>query len=314
MRLTLSPYLGLVVATLVWGATYVLVRSIHGEVPPIALNFWRWVLAVALLLPFSAAAVWRQRQAVRRHFRLLVMLSATGVVYYQCAAYLGLQTTTAINAGLILATTPVVIPLISFALDREVVSLRQAAGIALSTVGVVSIIVRGDPATLGEFQATPGDLWMVSSVFGWALYSVLLKRLGGGLAPVPLMTVLGLLGIVIMLPFHSWEYAEAGGFELTGQAAFALAYLAIGSAIVCYLCWNHAVAQIGANRAGLFVHLIPVFTVALALLVLGESLRGFHVVGALLIALGIYLTVSKPGAAGERMPWRRGAGPAGRGP
>lgn len=313
MRLKPSPYISLLLATLLWGATYVLVRSIHDEVPPVALNFWRWVVVVVLLLPFSAAAVWHHRQAVRHHMGLLLVLSAAGVVYYQTAAYLGLQTTTAINAGLILATTPVVIPVISFALDREVVSLRQAAGIVLSMVGVVCVIVRGDVAALGGFQATPGDLWMVSSVLGWALYSVLLKRLGGALPPLPLMTVLGLLGVVLMLPFYAWEFAEAGGFAPSGHAAFALAYLAIGSGIVCYLCWNHAVALIGANRAGLFVHLIPVFTVVLAILVLDERLSGYHVFGAGLIALGLYLTARRPGAAWEWLAGRRRAGSAERG-
>ena len=296
----------LVVAMVLWGATYVIVRAIHEDVPPITLNFWRWVVVLVLLLPWTAGAAWRYRAVLRQNAWLLLALSITGVALYQSAAYIALNTTTAINAGLIFATTPVVMPLISYALYRELVTPRQALGIAISMAGVVIIIVRAEWGVLTAFLFTPGDLWLLLSIFAWALYSVLLKRLRGNLPPLVLMMALAAIGVVVLLPFYGWEWAVAGGFALSRSTVLGLAYLSVASAIVSYVCWNKAVAVIGANTAGLFLHLIPVFTVALAILALGEQLKGFHVAGTVLIATGIYLTATRPGTTRAKLVgWRK---------
>ena len=301
-----SPYLMLVVAMLLWGATYVIVRAIHEDVPPITLNFWRWVVVLVLLLPWTAGAAWRHRAVLRQNAWLLGALSVTGVALYQCAAYIALNTTTAINAGLIWATAPVVTPLISYALNRELVTPRQALGVTISMVGVVTIIVRAEWGVFADFLYTPGDLWMLLSVVVWALYTVLLKRLPDNLPPLLLMMALAAIGVVVMLPFYGWEWAVAGGFALSRTTVLSLAYLSVASAIVSYVCWNSAVAVIGANRAGLFLHLIPVVTVVLAVLTLGEQLEGFHVAGTVLIATGIYLTATRPGTTRSKLVgWRK---------
>ena len=301
-----SPYLMLLSAMFFWGATYIIVRAIHEDVPPITLNFWRWVVVLVLLLPWTAAAAWRHRAVLRQNAWLLGVLSVPGVALYQSAAYIALDTTTAINAGLIYATVPVVTPLISYALYRELVTSRQTLGIAISMVGVVAIIVRAEWDALADFLFTPGDLWMLLSVVAWALYSVLLGRLRGNLPPLVLMMVLAAIGVVVLLPFYGWEWAVAGGFALSRSTVLGLAYLSVASAIVSYVCWNNAVAVIGANKAGLFLHLIPVFTVVLAILVLGEQLKGFHVAGTALIATGIYLTVTRTGTTRSKLPgWRK---------
>lgn len=301
-----SPYLMLLVAMFFWGTTYVIVRAIHEDVPPITLNFWRWVVVLVLLLPWTAGAAWRHRAVLRQNAWLLGVLSITGVALYQSAAYIALNTTTAINAGLIFATVPVVTPLISYALYRELVAPRQALGIAISMAGVVTIIVRAEWDVLADFLFTPGDMWMLLSVVAWALYSVLLRRLRGNLPPLVLMMVLAVIAVVVLLPFYGWERALVGGFVLSRSTILSLAYLSVASAIVSYVCWNNAVAVIGANKAGLFVHLIPVFTVILAILTLGEQLKGFHVAGILLIAIGIYLTVTRPGTIRTKLvSWRK---------
>ena len=147
---------------------------------------------------------------------------------------------------------------------------------------------------------------MLLSVVAWALYSVLLRRLRGNLPPLVLMMVLAVIAVVVLLPFYGWERALVGGFVLSRSTILSLAYLSVASAIVSYVCWNNAVAVIGANKAGLFVHLIPVFTVILAILTLGEQLKGFHLAGILLIAIGIYLTVTRPGTIRTKLvSWRK---------
>ncbi|MDP7241587.1 MAG: DMT family transporter [Rhodospirillales bacterium] len=299
-----SPYLMPLSAMFFWGPTYIIVRVSHEGVPPITLNFWRWVVVLVLLLPWTAAAAWWHRAVLRQNAWLLGALSVTGVALYQSAAYIALDTTTTINAGLIYATVPVVTPLISYALFRKFVTPRQALGIAISMVDVVAIIVRAEWGALVGFLFTPGDLWILLSVVAWALYSVLLGRLRGNLSPFVLMMVLAAIGVVVLLPFYGWEWAVTGGSALSRSTVLALAYLSVASAIVSYVYWNNAVAVIGANKAGLFLHLIPVFTVVLAILVLGEQLKGFHIAGTGLIVTGIYLTVTRTGTTRSKLSGR----------
>ena len=123
-RYLLSPYVLLVVAILCWAANFVVGRAIYEDIPPMALSFWRWGVAGLILLPFTAVDVWRHRVTFVRHWRLMIGLSSTGVVIYHACTYLALNTTTAINVGLIYATAPVQIPIMSYFLHRQVVDGR----------------------------------------------------------------------------------------------------------------------------------------------------------------------------------------------
>jgi len=303
MRITFSPYFLLVVTALCWSGNHVLGRAVHNDMQPFALAFWRWALALAVLLPFVACQAWKCRPLVRRHWLLLLVLAALGMSINHGFLYLALNKTTAVNVGLINAMAPIIIPMVSFLIDREMVTTRQATGIAVSLVGVLTIITRADLGVLLGLRFTPGDLYMLVSVLVWAVYSVLLKRLPPGLPPMVFLLVLSAVAALFLLPLYVWEVLTVGGFALNVPNFLTLAYIGLFPSVVAYVCWNQGVAQIGANKAALFNYLIPVFTVGLAVLLLGEAIYVYHAAGAALAVIGIYLTTSArlaaPNGAGQ---------------
>jgi drug/metabolite transporter (DMT)-like permease/cell pole-organizing protein PopZ len=301
-RYLLSHYVLLVVAILFWAGNFVVGRAIYENIPPMALSFWRWTVAGLVLLPFTAVDVWCHRTAFVRHWRLMIMLAFTGVVIYHTCTYLALNTTTAINVGLIYATAPVLIPTMSYFLHRQLVMPRQMIGIVISLVGMVTIITRADAGVLADFQFTAGDLWMVVAITAFSLYSPLLRMLPDGLPAMATLMVIIVLGVAIMAPLYAWEFTATGAFEVNEASLSSILFVALFPSLISYICWNRGVAEVGANTAGQFVYLIPVFTAVLAVGFLGEELRFFHYVGTALIFAGIYLYMSALRAVAAPVP------------
>jgi drug/metabolite transporter (DMT)-like permease len=290
--LSLSPYLLLVMAVSCWAGNFVLGRAIHSDIPPITLTFWRWAVAGVVLLPFAAPALWAHRHILARHWKLMVVLAATGVGLFHISVYIALQTTTATNAALVFATVPVLIPVMSLVLFREPVTVRQVLGTAISLAGVTVIIVRGDPAILANLELTRGDLWILLAVLVWSMYSVLLRRVPRGVPTLAIILAITGVGLVFLAPLYVWEFNTVGGFELTLANILSIGYVALFASVLAYICWNRAVGEVGANKAGLFSHLMPVFSTLLAFVFLDEGLQGFHFAGIAAIASGLYLTTT----------------------
>ena len=232
MRFRLSPYLVLLITAFLWAGNFIIVRATHEVLPPIALAFWRWVLAVAVLLPFTARGVWANAPVIRRHWRLLAILSAAGIVLYQAFSYTALHATSAINVSLINSIMPIVIPLMAFAINRDRVAPRQMAGIAISLTGALIVIARGDAAVLSDLRFAVGDLWMLAAVAASALYAVLHKRLPARLPLAVLLTVIALIGLPLLLPLYIWEYSQQGGFEVTAVSLSTIVYVGCFASIV----------------------------------------------------------------------------------
>lgn len=290
MRIPVNAYVLLAVTSLCWSGNHVLGRAMHNDIPPMALAFWRWSLASLILLPFVAAAAWRHRAAIRRHWRMLSLLAVLGVSLNHAFLYTALSLTTAVNVGIINAATPIIIAIVSYLIDREAMTARQMAGIVVSLGGVLVILARADLGVLMGLSFAPGDLIMLGSGLSWALYSVLLKRLPAGLPPLVFLLVLSVFGTAQLLPLYGWELATVGGFRITGPNLLTLAYVSALASVVAFIFWNEGVAAVGANKAGLFQYLIPVSTVTLAIALLGEELRLYHLVGGLLTVAGLYIT------------------------
>ncbi len=300
MRLPLPPHLLLAASTLFWGGNFVLGRAVSTEIPPITLNFWRWTTALVVLLPFTLAGLWRHRSVIRAHWRILLMLALTGVGAFHSFIYLALTSTTAINASLFMTTIPIIIPVFSFLLDREVLSGRQGLGIVASLLGVGVIISRAEPAVLATLSFNPGDLWMLAAVPLWALYSVILRRRPAALPPIVFLACITAIGVALLMPAYLWELAAVGAIAPSANNLVAIGYLGLFASVIAYVFWNRGVGQVGANRAGPFMHLVPVFATAMAIALLGEALRPYHVAGVVLIALGLGLVSARPGLARAR--------------
>ena len=285
-----SPYLLLSLTSLFWAANWVVGRAMRDEMPPVAMGFWRWTIALLILLPFAAPELRRKRDVVRANWLTLTLLGVLGAIAFNTLIYVGLQYTAATNGVLFNSISPVLIILLSWVISRERISKLQACGVVLSLCGVLVIVARGDGATLAAFHFNRGDLWLITAMILWAFYTIVLRRRPPALSATGFLTAMLLLSLPFLLPFYLWEFSQRGGFTLTPATVAALAYYGTIPSIVAYLFWNRGVAQVGPSKAGLFVHLMPLFGAILSVIFLGERLYAYHYAGAVFIFSGIYLT------------------------
>lgn len=285
-------------AVLFWAGNAVVGRGVVGEIPPIALSFWRWVFALLLLLPLAWPHLRRSLPAIRQHIVLLTVLGILSAGLFNTLLYGAAVTTTAVNISLINATMPVVIAFVAWISATERLTRRQALGLAIALPGVVTIVAQGSLERLLSLTLAPGGLLMLVAITSWALYSVVLRRNPLGLHPVVLLASLVALALPFIFVIYVIELAAGVTFTPKLSHAPAFLYVAIFPSILSYLGWNYGVQMIGPGKSGMFLYLMPLFTAALALPLLGERLYGYHGVGAALILLGLYLATwgSKPRA------------------
>ena len=273
---------------LFWAGNWALGRGVIETIPPVGLAFWRWLVASLILLPLAWPHVKRDWPMIRRQWPILVLLSVLGISIFNTMIYVGLHTTTALNGAVMQTSMPLVVPLCSFLFFRERLSGRQGFGIAVSITGVGILIARGDPAVLAGLDFTPGDFWVASAVFSYAAFTALL-RLRPAIHPLSFVAVTFLLGDLILAPLYGVEYAGGARIEVSLGTVAAILYVAVFASVFAYLCWNRGVELIGANRAAPFTLLVPVFTAFLAVGLLGESLRPYHLAGAAIVFAGLAL-------------------------
>lgn len=283
-----SAPLLLVLATLFWSGNFVLGRAVHEHVPPIALAFWRWAGAFLLVLGFAAPHLRRDWPVLRANGGRIALLALLGVATFNAMVYFGLNTTTVINAVLLQSTMPLLIVLGSWLIYREPVRRVQMLALLISLAGVAAIVSHGSLQALLALSLKPGDGLIFLAVIFYALYSVLLRQ-RPSVHPLSFLAATFALGALMLVPVYAFEHLAFRQIRLDGTTLAAIAYVAVFPSLLAYLCFNRAVEVIGANRAGQFLHLMPVFGSALAALFLGERLQLFHLVGAALIASGIVL-------------------------
>jgi len=295
-RLYDRPYVLLVLTLLFWSGNFVLARGVSDVVPPIGLAFWRWFGGLLLLLPFA----WRHLAAdwavLLRSWRMVTFLALSGVAAFNTFVYIGLGSTTAINAALLQSTMPLCIVLFSFLLFGERIGWLQGLGVLLSLAGVVAIATRGDLAHLAAFHLNSGDAWVLLAVVCYALYSATLRR-RPKVHPLSFLAATFALGALALLPFYVWESLGGQPMRLLPVTFLSVAYVAIFPAVLAYFCWNRGVELVGANRAGQFHHLLPAFGSVMAMAFLGESFLAYHAAGIALIFAGIWAATRGRAAA-----------------
>jgi drug/metabolite transporter (DMT)-like permease len=287
-RLWRTAWLLMLAPPLFWSGNFVIGRAVHGMVPPVALAFWRWAGAFAVALPFAWPHLGRDLPVLRRHWAMTLLLSVTGVAAFNTMAYIGLQSTTALNAILLQSVLPLCIIAWVAVLFGERPGPAQTLGILVSLAGVAVIAGQGSLQTLATLSFNPGDLWVIGAVICYALYSALLRKR----APVHQLSFLlasFAIGTLSLLPVYAAELAEGRFIRWGVPALSAIVYVAIFPSFLAYLAFNRGVELIGAGRAGQYVHLMQVFGTILAVVFLGEIFHMFHAVGIALIAAGLLL-------------------------
>ena len=287
------PYLLLAFSPLCWAGNMVVGRAVRDEIPPFSINWWRWSLASAILLLFVRGDLWRQRRLVLRHWKLVLFLAVSGIACFHSFVYIGLRETTAINAALIVALGPVLIVPTAWALLGERMSPLQMLGVALSFVGVAVIITRADLSVLLGLELNRGDLWLLGASALWGIYSVGVKLKPTEMDAMVLLVSVLMLGAVLVTPLYLWEISQGRLIAPEPRSFLALGYVAVFAGALGYIAWNRGIEIVGPNRAGLFLHLIPVYGAGLAWIFLGERLQGFHLLGVVFIVAGILLTSAR---------------------
>ncbi|MDY0051121.1 MAG: DMT family transporter [Aliarcobacter sp.] len=285
-------YIFLVLAVLFWSGNFITGRYISTSIEPMQLSFYRWFFVLVLLLPYIFINYKDLILGFKKDSFLLVVFGAFGIAGFNTFLYYGLQTTSATNALLINSSTPIFIILISSIIIRIAITKIQILGVLLSTLGVLYLILKGDINHILELKFTPGDLWIVAAALDWALYSVLLKFKPKELSSFEFLTITTFIGVIILyVAFISQGFSVEFSFLQNSDVLYSLIYIVIFPSILSFYFWNMATIEIGANKAGQSAHLMPIFGAILAYIFLDEVLQFYHMVGMILIALGIYLTM-----------------------
>lgn len=287
----------LAASMLFWAGNWVLGRALRDAMDPLTLNFVRWALATLILAPFALPKLRTQLPVLRRHWGILLLLALTGVSLFHALVYLGLKSTTTVNAILLNSSLPLFIVACSWILERERSTLRQIGGTLVSLAGIIVILSRGEPASLLALEVHAGDLWILLAMPVWGVYAVLLKRRPPQLGDVAFLFVISALGTLLLVPAALFAPPRWPGTE----AALGVLYIAVFASIVAFICWNRGVEIVGSNAAGFTLHLLPLFGTVLAILFLDEAIRAFHAVGFATILAGVVVaTRAAPAQNGKK--------------
>jgi drug/metabolite transporter (DMT)-like permease len=282
-------YTLLVLTVFFWAGNWVIARAMQGHMSPIAMAFWRWLAAFALLLPFVVKPIVTEWRVIRRSWKIIALLGVIGVSGFNTLSYTGLKYTTATNGVLLNAVIPILVIAIGVAFLREPLGSRQATGVVISFAGVLMIISQGELETLRQLRLNPGDLWVLSAMLCWATYTVCLRWRPRELSSTAFTGALIAIGVAVLLPVFAWDYEMGQRTQWSPRTLGAVAYWAVFPSVLAYFFWNAGVARVGAERASAFLYLMPVFGALLSALFLGETLLWYHYAGALLIFSGIFI-------------------------
>ncbi len=291
--LTDQPYLLLSLTSLFWAGNVVIGRFAAGHVPPIALSFLRWTGAFLILMPFAWRQTVKDWPVIRRHLGIMVILSISGVATFNTLGYWALQYTEALNALLLNSTGPLFVALFALLLFGIRLTPAQGIGILISMVGVIVILTRGDFSALAGVHFNKGDIAYLIALLVFGIYSAVAAR-RPTIHPLSFMLFTCGCGTLFILPFYLWELQSGAQATLNATVLAVLIYVAVFPSILAYLCFNRGVELIGANRGAPFFHLVPVFGSVLAIGFLGETFQLFHLIGYVLVLVGVFIAARKP--------------------
>lgn len=273
---------------LFWSGNNVVAKAVIGDVPPFSFTFLRWLLASAILLPFSWSYVRRDWGKARQAWVRLLLIALLGICAFNTLLYMAVQTTSAVNVGLISSLFPVFIALFSWLILKVSLNGVQKIGMLISFIGIILVIVRGDLTAITALEFVEGDLWMVIGIICGSIYPVLLHD-KPDIHPLSLLMIIILLGMLLSVPLYLLDLLQGRFVHVNAEVIAGLLYIAIFPSVLAYMLWNRGIELVGANRAGLYLNLIPILTAIMAAVFLGETLSWYHFAGLFLVICGMLL-------------------------
>ena len=287
----IKAYLMLVCASLFWAGNFMVGKfAFLTEIPPLSLVFYRWSLVWIILLPFTYKEIIKYKDTIFNNLPLLFFLGFTSVGLFNSFTYLSLIHTQVINSTLFNTAIPAVIILLCFLFKIEKTNKFQILGLIISVLGILSIITKLDIKIFLSLNFNKGDIIMIGGVITWGIYSTLLKKKKFTLPLLTLVHVICTFGLICVFPQFFYEFSQGQFIEFNTNLFYILIFLALFPSIGSYYCWAGAVSIIGANRAGIFLSLIPLFSTIMAIAFYKEQFQFFHLIGAILIIIGLFLS------------------------
>lgn len=287
---TWGGYILLLVALWVWAGNSIVGRlTATADIPPLGFTFWRWATAFVIFALFFGMRAWRQRMEIIAAWKFIVPFSVISIAGFNAVFYIALQKSPALQVSLIQSILPVLVLLLGLTILRERITSRQWWGVLFSITGAVIIVTRGDLYVLRTLALGEGDVWALVAVFLWALQAFLMRWKPVQIDIMAFMTVISFIGVAALAPFYVWETLVVAPMPLTQTSIMFVLYVAIMASFIGTTCWNEGTFRAGGAQAGYFGNLFPIFAGVLAILILGEELRWYHVAGAVSVLIGIWL-------------------------
>ena len=286
-----KAYIMLTCATLFWAGNFIVGKyAFLTEIPPLSLVFYRWLLVWIILLPFTYKDIIKHKDTILNNLPLLFFLGLTSVGLFNSFTYLSLIYTQVINSSLFNTAIPAIIILLCFLFKVEKTNKFQLSGLFISVCGILAIITKLNLDILLSLNFNKGDLIMIGGALTWGIYSTLLKKKKFTLPLLTLVHIVCTFGLISVFPQFLYELWNGQVIKFDINLVYTLIFLALFPSIGSYYCWAGAVSIIGANRAGIFLSLIPLFSTIMAIALYNEKFQFFHLIGAILILVGLYLS------------------------
>ena len=281
-------------ATFFWAGNFIVGKTASiNEIPPVSLNFYRWVLAWLILLPFTYKELIKKKNYILNNIGLFIILGITAVTIFNSALFYSLKFTQVISGVLMISTVPVMSIFISSLLKIERTNIFQIIGVILSLTGVLFIVTKADFELLKNLDFNRGDIFMIIAMLSWATYSALLKKQKYELSQISLLQVVIGFGVIFLIPLYLIDLNMGNLIKLEKPFFLTLTYVVLFPGLASFLFWIKGVSLIGANRAGVFLHLMPILGAVMAMIIFDEKILFYHFLGAIFIVAGITLSNKK---------------------
>ena len=287
-------YLFLFLAVLFWAGNFIVGKyASYHQIPPFSLNFYRWFFAWLILLPFTFEEIISKKNHILENYKFYILLGITSVTIFNSIVYYSLNFTQVISGVLMISTIPVMIMFISSILKIEKTNIFQIFGVICSFVGVMLIITKANFELLLNLDFNKGDLTMVIAMLSWATYSALLKKKKHKLSQLSLLEVIITFGLIFLIPIYIIEYNLGFKINLNKTFILVLIYVVLFPGLASFICWIKGISLIGPNRSGVFLHLMPILSAFMAIIIFKEKFMLYHFLGAIFILSGIILSNRK---------------------
>ena len=291
MSKTNLAYILLVLTTIFWSGNFIVGKAATiYEIPPFSLNFFRWLFAGIILLPFTFKEIVLKKNYIKENVGLFIILGITSITVFNSIVYYSLYFTQVITGVLMISTIPVWIILISSLLKIEKTNIYQIFGILLSLIGVIAIVTKSDLNVIKGLEFNKGDLSIIIAMFSWAIFSTLLKKKKLEVSQITLLQVVIIFGLIFLTPIYIIELLLGNYIILEKPFFLTLAYVVIFPGLLSFLFWIKGISVIGANRSGIFLHLMPIFGSIFAIVIFKEKIMFYHLIGAIFIIFGIRIS------------------------